>query len=119
MLTYLAVAGGGAVGALLRFSLVTHTSIPFAILFANVLGSGLMGILVGGQHASWLRLSLVQQSFLMVGLLGAFTTFSTFSLEAFIMAQEGQLKLAAAYVLASVVLAIAAFAIGYKLSALF
>ena len=119
MFTYFAVAAGGAIGALLRFSLVTHTSIPFAILFANVLGSCLMGVLVGGQHASWLNMSLTSQSFLMVGMLGAFTTFSTFSLEAFMMMQEGQLKLAAVYVLASVVLAILAFAIGYKLTALF
>ena len=55
----------------------------------------------------------------MVGVLGAFTTFSTFSFEAFALFQEGAVKMAVSYVIASVFLAIIGFALGYKIISFF
>lgn len=116
---YLAVATGGALGAVLRYSLVVLTGLPAAILMANVVGSCIMGALVGGQHSGLITLPPAWQAFVMVGVLGAFTTFSTFSLEAFLLFQEGQVKAAVSYVLASVLLAIIGFALGYKIISFF
>jgi len=119
MVLYLAVAFGGALGALLRFVLVTATGLPVAILLANVAGSSLMGALVGGQQNGFFSFSPFWQSFLLVGVLGAFTTFSTFSYEAFMFFQQGQVKMAVSYVLASVLLALVGFALGYKIISFF
>ena len=116
---YLAVAAGGAIGAVMRYSLVMLSGLPSAILVANILGSCIMGILVGGQHNSVFTFPPAIQAFVMVGVLGAFTTFSTFSFEAFALFQEGEVKAAVAYVLASVLMAIIGFALGYKIISFF
>ena len=116
---FVAVAAGGALGALLRFSLVVFTGLPFAILLANIVGSTIMGAIVGGQHSGLFTLPAAWQAFVMVGVLGAFTTFSSFSLEAFVLFQEGQIREAVSYVIASVLLAVIGFALGYKLISFF
>lgn len=115
----LAVALGGALGALLRHSLQvslpTIGKFPLAILVANVVGSLLMGILfVLIQEkqllAEWLR------PLLMVGLLGAFTTFSTFSMDTIRLLESGQVGTALANVLLSVSLALGAAYVGVSLA---
>lgn len=103
------VAGGGALGAWLRY-LTTHTFttttapssavFPWATLSVNVLGSAAMGLLVGwlgrhGGHAEPLRLLLG------VGVLGGFTTFSSFALEFAVFIERDQIGLAALYVAVS------------------
>ncbi len=113
----LAIAVGGALGAVARFSLgntigeVFGTDFPYGILFINILGSFLMGVLfvflVEEGH-----LPAVWRSALMVGFLGAFTTFSTFSMQALGLMEEGRLIAAASYVIGSVVLSILALMIG-------
>ncbi len=113
----LAIAAGGAVGALLRFwmsngiyTLVGRT-FPYGTLAVNVLGSLLMGLLyvllvdklVLGAH--W-------RAALLVGLLGAFTTFSTFSIETLNLVEEGEMIKALLNVLLSVVLCLGAAWVG-------
>lgn len=109
---WLAIAFGGAFGAVGRFAVTTaFLSVfpgrsPLATLLVNVVGSILMGflyvlIIERGVLPSELR------NLLMIGFLGAFTTFSTFSLDTLVLWQNGHLALAIAYVVLSVVLCLA------------
>ena len=109
----LAIALGGAAGALSRHYMAAAVSrafglgFPYGTLTVNVVGCFLMGLLV---EALALRFSITPEArgFLAVGLLGGFTTFSAFSLEVALLYERGQLLLAALYVVASVVLSVAA-----------
>lgn len=107
MQQYLAIAAGGAVGALMRFAMsnwvygVTGRDFPYGTLVVNVAGCLLMGILyvlllerVAGEVA-W-------RAFLLIGMLGAFTTFSTFSIETLNLLENGAHLRALINVLASV-----------------
>lgn len=112
----LQIAIGGAIGASLRhvvgqlFVRSFGTAFPWGTLSVNVAGSFLMGVAV-----SFLlrRSELGLQAFapfLMTGILGGFTTFSTFSLETFLMLERGRAGLALLYVGGSVLLGLGAFA---------
>lgn len=113
----LAIACGGAVGAVLRHGLNQGASawlggaFPCGILAANVLGSFLMGVLVAVFAHLWDPGQEIK-AFLAVGVLGAFTTFSTFSLDAVLLASRGAYGLAALYILLSVALGISALLAG-------
>jgi CrcB protein len=108
---YLLVFLGGGLGAALRHGVnlasagLLGTRFPYATLFANVSGSFVMGLIAGyfafkdGGSQHW-------KLFLTTGVLGGYTTFSTFSLEAAVLYERGEIGLAALYVIASVVLAI-------------
>ncbi len=105
--TLLPVALGGALGAMLRYLATLAVGTPIATLMVNVLGSfamGLLFVLLAGRPGAGL--------FLMTGVLGGFTTFSAFSLDAMKLWQAGQGGQAAAYVLASVLLSLAGVAAG-------
>jgi len=112
LINWIAVAMGGALGAMARYGLSTlvfdadSARFPYATLTANVLGSLLIGVLyvVIIEKA---MLPAEMRSILMIGFLGAFTTFSTFSLDALGLWQNGDLFLALAYVLGSVILCLA------------
>ena len=117
MYSLFAIAGGGALGALCRHGVnlgVTHlikAPFPFGTLSANVIGSFVMGILIAyfarfGNPPQEVRL------FLTVGFLGAFTTFSTFSLDSMTLYMRGDIGAFALYVLGSVTLSLAAIAAG-------
>lgn len=111
-MTYLIVFLGGGIGAALRhgfnlgFARLLGTTFPFATLFENVTGSLVMGLLVGwftlkgGVPQHW-------QLFLTTGVLGGYTTFSAFSLDAAVLYERGAIGAAALYVGLSVVLSIA------------
>ena len=124
MLNWIAVAFGGALGAMARYGLSTllfdaaSNKFPYATLTANVLGSLAVGI-VYVVIVEKAMLPPEMRSLLMVGFLGAFTTFSTFSLDALGLWQNGHLGLALAYALGTVVLCLAAVTIAVWLTGLF
>ena len=100
---------GGAVrhGVNLLAVRLGFAAFPVATLAVNVVGSFLIGI-VAGYFAQRSSPSQGWTLFLTTGVLGGFTTFSAFSLDAVSLYQRGRIEAAAAYVLASVVLSIAA-----------
>ncbi len=109
---WLAVALGGALGAMGRFAVnaaifpLFSGRFPLGTLIVNVVGSILMGlcyvlIIERGVLPAEIR------NLLMVGFLGAFTTFSTFSLDTLALWQNGHLALAATYVALNIVLCLA------------
>ena len=117
--TLFQVALGGAIGAALRYLTnvsalrLFGTGFPVATLVGTVVGSFAMGVLVtvmarkGGNHLA---------PFLMTGILGGFTTFSAFSLDALTLWERGQTLTAFTYVAASVILSLAAIAAGLALA---
>ncbi len=119
-INYAAIAVGGAVGACLRFALgeaMLHLfgrAFPFGTLLVNILGSFAIGLLYG--------LILTEQLtpnpwriFVGIGILGAFTTFSTFSMDTVLMLQQGAFVKATLNVLANVVLCLTLTWLGIKL----
>ena len=118
MNAFLLVGVGGAIGAMGRYGtsvLVGHfwrTSFPAATMIINVVGSLAMGLLVG-----WLARTLPSwqneaRLFVGIGILGGYTTFSAFSLDAVTLIERGEILPAAGYVLGSVALSIAALFLG-------
>jgi len=116
----LAIAGGGALGSLARHFLatgiygMTGTVFPWGIFVVNILGGFVMGLVVqlGALKFSY---SLEMRAFLTTGILGGFTTFSTFSLDAALLIERGDWLLAALYVAGSAVLSVAALFGGLSL----
>ena len=109
----LLIALGGASGALCRHGLVDLIKLgsgghfPYGTLAVNVIGSfciGIMYVLITERlalHPDW-------RNVLIVGFLGAFTTFSTFSLEAVMLIESGHIGTAAGYILGSLFICIVA-----------
>ncbi len=116
-MAYLIVFLGGGLGAALRHGInllaarFAGTGFPYGTLFINVVGSLAMGLLA---EYFALKAGLPQRwrLFMTTGILGGFTTFSAFSLEAALLYERGQIAGAAVYVIASVVLAIGALFVG-------
>ena len=119
----IAIAIGGALGALGRYwmsGLLNNAEyrIPYGTLTCNALGSFLMGVcFVLILEKS--KLSPEMRPLLMVGFMGAFTTFSTFSMETIAMLQEGHVMSAAIYILLSVLLCLVALYGGLWFTRLF
>lgn len=109
----LAVAAGGAVGAVARYlvtSWVGHTvghGFPWGTLAVNVAGSFALGVLIEVMALKW-SVGPEFRAFMVVGVLGAFTTFSTFSLDVVALAERGASAATVAYVAASVLLSVGA-----------
>lgn len=110
------VALGGAIGAVCRYLLsrLTDISFPWGTFAVNIIGSFLIGLLVGFVNKG--VLSPEMKSLLVIGFCGGFTTFSTFANEAFTMLKMGEVMLMALYVGLSVVLGIVAVYVGMRLS---
>ena len=120
-MTYLAVALGGALGAMSRFFVynafthATRSTYPWATFTVNVAGSFLIGIafiLITER----LEMGPYWRSIVTVGFLGAFTTFSTFSMDVIGLLEQGQVSNAIIYVLSSVVVCIIAAWLGLSLA---
>lgn len=118
---WLSIAIGGALGAMARFGLsqfVTQRwpiSYPIATLSINMIGSfciGMAYVLLAQQE--WGGAAL--KHLLVIGFLGAFTTFSTFSLETLLLLQQERWLAAMSYVSASVLVCIASAALGIWIS---
>ena len=113
-----AVATGGAIGAILRGvtgEIVVEGGFDplWATLFVNVIGSLLLGYLIAW-HTGQSRSSPLAIPFVGIGILGAFTTFSLFSVEVFELLRTGDLWLAAVYPTAMIGLGFAAALIGIR-----
>jgi len=118
----LQVAIGGALGASARFLSgkvilrLLGANFPYGTMFVNIVGSFLMGFLaiwlmerMDGSFGRW-------APFLMTGVMGGFTTFSAYSLDALYLMERGRLMAAAVYMGGSVAFAIAALFIGMSLA---
>ncbi len=90
---FLAVGAGGFLGAIFRFTIssqiqkISGSLFPFGTLGVNILGSFIIGFLF--LYFQYINLSIHQKAIFVTGLLGALTTFSTFSWETLFMMQEG------------------------------
>ncbi len=125
-MAYLYVALGGAIGSVARYlmqSFVGHytgNAFPWGTLMVNISGSLLMGLFIG-----WLagRTSLSNANdlrlFVAVGIMGGYTTFSSFSLDAINLMEEGKWGAMGIYVLGSVLLSLAGLLAGLLLMRLF
>jgi len=114
---WLYIAIGGAFGAVSRYGVTLGaarlgaTGFPYATLTVNVIGSFLIGLFV-----AWLggrtEINPALRPLIQVGFLGALTTFSTFSLDALILIEQGRFAQAGLYIAASVLVCLAACFIG-------
>ncbi|HAO88195.1 MAG TPA: fluoride efflux transporter CrcB [Gammaproteobacteria bacterium] len=121
MPTYVAIAIGGAFGAVIRYWLSTSvehlngSTFPLGTFSVNVFGSFLMGALFI-LFMEKAELIAAYRPLLAIGFLGAMTTFSTFSLDALLLFQQGHYNTALFYVLSSVIICIFAVYFGMLLA---
>ena len=110
MLNLIYVASGGAVGAVLRyltsnFYRFYFPNFPIGTLFINFIGSFLIGILASSLDSRGTSYIFIKY-FLIIGILGSFTTFSAFSLETIQLVNDKKLFLSLVYILLSISLCI-------------
>jgi len=120
VLALLAVAAGGVVGAVARYLVYVATAhllgtgFPYATLIVNVIGSFAMGVLIETMALVW-STSQETRLFLTTGILGAFTTFSTFSLDFVVLYERRAFALCAIYAIASFTFSVGALFSGLHL----
>jgi CrcB protein len=122
--TWIAIAAGGAIGSLARHGMNhlvhTHwltTRFPAGTLAVNVSGCLVIGVLAGWLAVGRITLPFAWREFVFVGLLGGYTTFSTFGLDTFLLARTHSSVAALGNVAAHVVGGLTAVWIGYQLGA--
>ena len=117
-----AVAVGGALGSLARHGVNSAVAyffgrpVPFATAAVNLLGSAAVGVLAGLLASGRLTMAPTMRAFVFVGILGGFTTFSSFMLDTLALAQSGQASLAMSNVVAQTVVGLIAVFAGYYLA---
>ncbi len=115
--TIAAIAAGGAIGALARHGVnvgavhVLGHGYPYGTMIVNILGSFIMGILIV-KFSQMDHVTQEMRAFFVTGILGAFTTFSTFSLDFANLVERQEITMAALYAIVSVVCAILALFAG-------
>ena len=120
MTKFILLAAGGAIGTLLRYSLsgLTYNFIngifPWGTLVVNLAGSLAIGLLWGFFEME--NMSPGLRNFIFAGVLGGFTTFSTFSLESFNLLRDGEIRLAISNIVVSNIVGIALVFAGFFIS---
>lgn len=115
---FLLVGAGGAIGAMARYGFASAVGrlwpmgFPLATLLINIIGSCAMGVFVGLMVRFLPDWQEDARLFVAVGLLGGFTTFSSFSLDTIVLIERGELLQAGAYVLLSVVVCVIGLYLG-------
>lgn len=116
----LMVALGGAVGASGRYAVgvlagqMAHGTFPVGTFAVNAIGSAVLGVLVASMSV-WSP-SPELRAFMVVGVLGGFTTFSAFSLDVVLLIERGRPGLAAGYAIATVAIAVGGLFAGMRLT---
>lgn len=123
-MTWLAIAVGGAIGSVARHAVnqLVHTRwlttrFPVGTVAVNLIGCFAIGLLAGLIASERIALRLHWREFVFVGLLGGFTTFSTFGLDTFLLARTHSPAQAALNVAVQVIAGLAAVWAGYHLGA--
>lgn len=123
-MTWVAVAIGGALGSLARVAVGTWLSrgdlgrtFPIGVFAVNVAGCLAIGALGGALASGRLGLSESARAFLVAGVLGGFTTFSSFGLDTHLLVRSGATGLAAINVVGQLVLGLGAVALGFAAAA--
>jgi CrcB protein len=126
MLTYLWVALGGALGSVARYwmttAIVTLTGplFPWGTIVINIIGSFVIGLVAYATvPIGTVPISFDIRAFILVGICGGYTTFSSFSIQTLELAREGHWFYAAVNIMLSVVLCLIAVWLGYRLALLF
>jgi len=117
-MTWLAIAAGGALGAIARHALNSlfhgrFNGFPAGIFVVNILGCLAIGVLAGLLASTRLQIGDVGRNFVIVGLLGGFTTFSSFGLDTFALSRDGHTGLAALNAAGQPLVGMAAVWLGY------
>jgi len=121
MNTYIVIAVGGAFGAISRFWITTNVdklypaTYPWGTFIVNLIGCFFIGLLFV-LFSEKLLLADNVRSLLVVGFLGAMTTFSTFSLDVLVLIEQGQYGMAFSYLLGSVVVCLIATFVGINIA---
>ena len=117
----MAVAAGGALGSLARhgvnhlFGHLFERAIPYATATVNLVGAAVIGLLAGLIASGRLHWSVPMRTFVFVGILGGFTTFSSYMLDTLTLSYSGQQSMAVLNVAAQTALGFAAVWAGYHL----
>jgi CrcB protein len=121
-MVYVWVALGGALGSVLRFAIATVLAerlahpFPWLTLLVNASGSFAIGLLASlGAHGVRMLDTADARAFLMVGILGGYTTFSSFSLQTLELARAGAWGAAGGYIALSLLLCLGGVWLGYAL----
>jgi fluoride exporter len=118
-MTWLAVGLGGALGSMARHGVnlllarLLGDPIPYATAAVNIVGCFIIGVLAGAVAASQIVLSDTQRLFIFVGVLGGFTTFSSFGLDTLVLMRHGHAGLALANVAGQLTVAVVSVFGGY------
>ena len=123
MTTTIAVALGGALGSVARHLVnlsmarsVPHLALPYATFVETVVGCFAIGLLAGLTAGQRLQLAEASRAFVFIGLLGGFTTFSTFGLDTLALLQSDLRALAMLNVVGQVVIGLLAVYTGFRLA---
>ena len=120
-MVWIAVAVGGALGSMARHLVsleLSHRferSVPWAVFTVNVIGCLVIGLLAGRIASGRLHLSTLTRTFVFVGILGGFTTFSSFGLDTFTLGHGGNHQAAFWNIVGQVTLGIGGVWLGYYL----